>query len=74
MTISFMCGIAAVCLLWHSTYPDDSFAQGKHLQQLAFFVASFFFEMGAFEEGIVGMSGSYGTNYGTNVNSGAIKS
>ena len=29
MFVSFACGIAAVCLLWHSTYPDYNFAQGE---------------------------------------------
>ena len=29
MIVSFMCGIAAVCLLWHSTYPDYAYAESK---------------------------------------------
>ena len=29
MLVSFMCGIAAVSLLWHSTYPDYAYAESK---------------------------------------------
>ena len=29
MIVSFMCGIAAVSLLWHSTYPDYAYAASE---------------------------------------------